>query len=136
MAYSLRLPPALDQAARARAIQLGVSFNSLMCFALDQYMRGGVSGRPAGVLVDELDSVNPKRVSHGGMPLSVKTPQGLAAKLGHRPTQSDIALNGLNVAVAPSVPVVVSAPLPLTGNPSKAERRAFTAQARAFKKQG
>jgi hypothetical protein len=39
MAYSLRLPPQLDAAARARADYLGISLNSLLCVALDAYLR-------------------------------------------------------------------------------------------------
>lgn len=45
MAYSLRLPDALDAAARARSDYLGISFNALVCVALDAYLRG--PGEPA-----------------------------------------------------------------------------------------
>lgn len=38
MAYSLRLPDALDAAARAKADYLGISLNSLLCVALDAYL--------------------------------------------------------------------------------------------------
>jgi len=40
MAYSLRLPDALDAAARAKADYLGISINALLCVALDAYLRG------------------------------------------------------------------------------------------------
>jgi len=40
MAYSLRLPDALDAAARAKADYLGISLNALLCVALDAYLRG------------------------------------------------------------------------------------------------
>lgn len=40
MAYSLRLPEALDAAARARAEHIGISLNALVCVALDAYLRG------------------------------------------------------------------------------------------------
>ena len=57
MAYSLRLPDALDAAARAKADYLGISLNALLCVALDAYLRGpldvptpqaGAAPRPAG----------------------------------------------------------------------------------------
>jgi hypothetical protein len=61
MAFSLRLPPALDNQARIRAEQLGIPLNAVICCALDLYLRGGVSGQPLQV-VDELDTLNPKRL--------------------------------------------------------------------------
>lgn len=39
MAYTLRLPDALDTAARAKADYLGISLNALLCVALDAYLR-------------------------------------------------------------------------------------------------
>lgn len=39
MAYSLRLPDALDAAARTRADYLGISLNALVCVALDAFLR-------------------------------------------------------------------------------------------------
>lgn len=45
MAYSLRLPDALDAAARVKADYLGISINALICVALDAYLRG--PGEPA-----------------------------------------------------------------------------------------
>jgi hypothetical protein len=39
MAYTLRLPVALDAAARAKADYLGISLNALLCVALDAYLR-------------------------------------------------------------------------------------------------
>jgi hypothetical protein len=45
MAYSLRLPDALDAAARAKADYLGISLNALVCVALDAYLRS--PGEPA-----------------------------------------------------------------------------------------
>lgn len=38
MAYSLRLPDALDVAARSKADYLGISLNALLCVALDAYL--------------------------------------------------------------------------------------------------
>ena len=38
MAYSLRLPDALDRAARTKADALGISINALVCVALDAYL--------------------------------------------------------------------------------------------------
>ncbi len=55
MAYSLRLPGALDAAARAKADALGISFNALVCVALDAYLRhpsdpqSASSAAPTGV---------------------------------------------------------------------------------------
>lgn len=46
MAYSLRLPDALDAAARARAEYLGISLNALVCVALDAYLRGVAEPQP------------------------------------------------------------------------------------------
>lgn len=40
MAYSLRLPAALDAAARNHASNMGISLNALVCVALDAYLRG------------------------------------------------------------------------------------------------
>lgn len=40
MAFSLRLPPALESDARARCDRLGISLNALLCVALDSYLRG------------------------------------------------------------------------------------------------
>jgi predicted component of type VI protein secretion system len=39
MAFSLRIPPALEADARARCERLGISLNSLLCVALDAYLR-------------------------------------------------------------------------------------------------
>ena len=38
MSYPLRLPPYLDAPARARADQLGISLNALVCFALGAHL--------------------------------------------------------------------------------------------------
>jgi len=38
MAYTLRLPDALDAAARSKADYLGISLNALFCVALDAYL--------------------------------------------------------------------------------------------------
>lgn len=47
MAYSLRLPAALDADARARCERLGISLNALLCVALDAYLRGASGAAPA-----------------------------------------------------------------------------------------
>lgn len=46
MSFNLRLPPALDAAARARSETLGISLNAFVCVALDAYLKGvaGSSG--------------------------------------------------------------------------------------------
>jgi hypothetical protein len=48
MAYSLRLPDALDAAARAKADYLGISLNALVCVALDAYLRSPGESAQAG----------------------------------------------------------------------------------------
>lgn len=56
MAYSLRLPPALDADARARCDRLGISLNALICVALDAYLQGSqaVEELPGRVLAAEV----------------------------------------------------------------------------------
>lgn len=122
MAFSLRLPPALDDAARIRAEQIGVPLNALVCFALDQYLRGCPSGSPAAPLIDALDQVNPRRLSRGGMPLKVRSAEGLGAKFGERPSKAVLELND----VPPDAPKQLS----------KAERREITSRLRLERKQG
>ncbi len=46
MAYSLRLPDALDAAARERSDYLGISLNALLCVALDAYLRAPAPAAP------------------------------------------------------------------------------------------
>ena len=132
MAFSLRLPPALDESVRIRAEQLGVPLNALICFALDHYMRGGMSPASPLPFVDELDTLNPTRVSHGGMPLKVKTAAGYAAKLGRPLSRDELAMNGVKAPLMPSKPPL----MPLPSKPSKAERRAFTDASRSARKLG
>ena len=38
--FSLRLPETLEADARAKAAQLGISINALVCVAVDAYLRG------------------------------------------------------------------------------------------------
>jgi len=118
MAFSLRLPPDLDNQARIRAEQLGVPLNAVICFALDLYLRGGASGQPSNV-VDALDLVNPRRLSRGGTPLKVSSAEGLAAKMLEKPSKALLELNG----VPPGI------------GSTKAERRAFTDNQRLLRKQ-
>lgn len=40
MSFNLRLPPALDAAARARSDAVGISLNAFVCVALDAYLKG------------------------------------------------------------------------------------------------
>lgn len=54
MAYSLRLPDALDADARERCQRLGISLNALLCVALDAYLRGA-SPAPAAAAGFEPD---------------------------------------------------------------------------------
>lgn len=108
MAFSLRLPLALDNEARIRAEQIGVTLNALICFALDQYLRGGGSaaGSP-GQVVDSLDLVNPQRLSHRGAPLKARSVDGVAASLRgklSKVTLDDCRDRGLPQSIAaPSV---------------------------------
>lgn len=46
MAFSLRIPSALEADARARAERLGISLNALLCVALDAYLREPDAARP------------------------------------------------------------------------------------------
>ena len=46
MAYNLRLPAALDTAARERCQRLGISLNALLCIAVDQYLGGATAAAP------------------------------------------------------------------------------------------
>lgn len=57
MAYSLRLPPALDADARARCERLGISLNALLCVALDAYLRGAT---PAAQTPDSPGQAGPE----------------------------------------------------------------------------
>lgn len=108
MAFSLRLPLALDNEARIRAEQIGVTLNALICFALDQYLRGGgaAAGSP-GQVVDSLDLVNQGRLSHRGAPLKARSVDGVAASLGcklSKVTLDDCRDRGLPQSIAvPSV---------------------------------
>ena len=106
MAFSLRLPPALDHAARARSEQLGISLNGVICLALDLYLRGGDNAPPAAT--PALPS--PPEVK----PLPV-------AKNALKPV--------LKASVVPSGP-----PSPPGPGSSKAERRAYTDYIRASRK--
>lgn len=75
MAFSLRLPPALEADARARCERLGISLNALVCVALDAYLRAPsqsvgqtmVSASPAPLLAPEQGEVlvtPPKRLTN------------------------------------------------------------------------
>lgn len=125
MAFSLRLPPDLDNQARIRAEQLGVPLNAVICFALDLYLRGGAVGQPLQV-VDELQTLNPQRVSRGGMPLKALTVEGLGAKLAEKPSKAALKANG--------VPLPTLPPTPPGPGASKAERRAYTEHLRATRR--
>lgn len=122
MAFSLRLPLALDHEARIRADQIGVPLNGLICFALDLYLRGGSAAGLPETIVDDLDFVNPRRVSHRGMPLKISQ----SAKLPSKPPSV-----AFKASPAPkSLPV---APLP-GAKLSKAQRRDITVKARLARK--
>ena len=112
MVFSLRLPPDLDREARARAEQIGVPLNGLICFALDLYLRGGSISQP------------PK----------AKPPAAPTSDKVYFEAQVLAMLKGssnpvLITPVAPSGP-----PLPPGPGASKAERRAYTDHLRASRK--
>ena len=88
MAFSLRLPLALDFEARKRADQIGVPLNGLICFALDLYLRGGAAAGSSQTIVDDLDFQNPRRVSHGGMPLKISNPPKLTSLPDAKPSKA------------------------------------------------
>lgn len=65
MAYSLRLPDALDADARARCQRLGISLNALLCVALDAYLRGATAApqkpiNPGSAGIEPDGTVHPK----------------------------------------------------------------------------
>ena len=47
MSFNLRLPPALDAAARARAETVGISLNAFVCVALNAYLEAGAASPAA-----------------------------------------------------------------------------------------
>lgn len=122
MAFSLRLPPALDHEARIRADQIGVPLNGLICFALDLYLRGGSAAGLPVATVDELDFENPRRVSRGGMPLKISQQAKLPSKPPSVAFKSSPAPKSLPVAPLPGAKL------------SKSQRRDITAQARLARK--
>ena len=67
-AYPLRLPDALNAAARAKSVYLGISLNALLCVALDAYLN-----RPG----EDLDLVS-----------SVKPPEPEPVKLSRKEKQA------------------------------------------------
>lgn len=122
MAFSLRLPPALDHEVRIRADQIGVPLNGLICFALDLYLRGGSAAGVPETIVDELDFENPRRVSRGGRPLKISQ----SAKLPSKPPS-------VAFKASPAPKSVLVDPLPAV-KLSKAQRRNITAQTRLARK--
>lgn len=62
MSYPLRLPEALNAAARERAETLGISLNALVCVALDSYL-GGVT-RQAPAAPAQPPQPSPERKAH------------------------------------------------------------------------
>jgi len=65
MSFNLRLPPALDAAARARAEAVGISLNAFVCVALNAYLEAGTASPAAlkssqAVVVPTLPKEAPK----------------------------------------------------------------------------
>jgi hypothetical protein len=73
MAYSLRLPDALDVQARQRADTMGISLNSLICVALDAYLKP----------VDLVGSVKPAELAYPLVPM--ESVDALLAKRAPQP---------------------------------------------------
>ena len=114
MAYSLRLPDALDTAARVRADYLGISLNALVCVALDAYLRG---------------SAEPEPVPDKPAPGEDRSPQARPAKPAQatgRPSKTS------PVRPQPEEPQSLPAANPLSF--TRAERREFTRLQRAERK--
>ncbi len=65
MAYTLRLPDALDAAARAKADYLGISLNALLCVALDAYLRVPTEAAPSPAGAAPGDSQTPSKTNVG-----------------------------------------------------------------------
>jgi hypothetical protein len=65
MAYSLRLPDALDVAARSKADYLGISLNALLCVALDAYLSPSrpISSLDSSPLVETPVVVEPAKLT-------------------------------------------------------------------------
>ena len=59
MAYTLRLPDALDAAARSKADYLGISLNALLCVALDAYLRAPSPPNGGGANLEQAKSNEP-----------------------------------------------------------------------------
>lgn len=72
MAFSLRLPSILDRQARAKADQLGLPLNGLICVALDAFLNGRSALVPSVPV--PVDDLKPVLGSHGGMPLRTAAP--------------------------------------------------------------
>ncbi|MGY8903951.1 MAG: hypothetical protein ACKVIH_05305 [Burkholderiales bacterium] len=86
MSYPLRLPEPLNSQARARAQAIGISFNALVCVAMDYYLRSGQSlYKPSGTdgQPDAGQSSQPKPSAGLAAPGQAKQPPG-------HPTDSEI----------------------------------------------
>jgi hypothetical protein len=111
MAFSLRLPPALEADARARCERLGISLNALLCVALDAYLREpalpGVQHPPeasaaAGLVSVSTSCTNPEAPSPGPAPVPEPVPVPASLKPRKKPvlTAPPVAAPTL-AAVAP-----------------------------------
>lgn len=79
-AFNLRLPPALDAAARLRAEPMGISLNALMCVALNAYLQAApgapvvaVPGPMPGPSGRQKKPVPPAPVARGKLSKAEKT---------------------------------------------------------------
>ena len=77
MKFNLRLPPALDGMARARADAVGISLNAFVCVALTAYIESPVSVFIPPVPVTLPEPPKPVKSSPGVRP-SKKTPKKLS----------------------------------------------------------
>lgn len=109
MAFSLRLPPALEADARARCERLGVSLNALVCVALDAYLRAAPPVAPA---------------------------DSQALTLPPAPAPAPLDVPSTAPATTRKKPVLTAPPLPVPAPPpiSRAERRRLEREAQKAKK--
>ena len=82
MAFSLRLPPILDRQARAKADQLGLPLNGLICVALDAFLNGGGSSSVKSPLAPSVPLPEPSAGSSKAERRAFTENQRLLRKLG------------------------------------------------------
>lgn len=71
MSFNLRIPPALDIAARARADALGISLNAIVLVAMDAYLRASLPLQPLSLAVESDAKMTPKQGQNDASPLVI-----------------------------------------------------------------